>query len=102
MEQIVFFDKNNSDIGLQIRRTTEGVEIELVREFIDYYIAQFKKTNKKKNLAIFLEPRVESGFPDIVFAKFSSDIMDNWNDERKRLRTIDLKLLSQILYKQTI
>ena len=100
MEQIVFFDRNISDIGLQIRKITEGVEIELVREFIDYYIERFKKTNKKKNLAVFLEPRVESGFPDIVFAKYNSDIMENWNDRRKRLVTVDLKLLSQIIYSQ--
>lgn len=98
MEHIMFFDKNIPDIGLKFRNITEGEEIKLVREFIEFYIYRFQKVNKKKNLAVFIEPRVESGFPDIVFAKYNPNIVDNWNDKRKQLITNDLKLLSQLIY----
>lgn len=99
MEHIMCLNENIPNIGLKFRTTTEGEEIKLVREFIDFYIYKFKKVNKKKNLAIFIEPKVESGFPDIVFAKYDPNIIiENWNDKRKQLVTNDLKLLSQLLY----
>ena len=98
MKSCMFFDKNIPNIGLKFRTITEGEEIELVREFIDFYIYKFQKVNKRKNLAIFIEPKVESGFPDIVFAKYDPNIIENWNEKRKQLVTNDLKLLSQLLY----
>lgn len=98
MEQVMFLDKDIPDIGLKFRTVTEGEEYELVKEFIDFYIVTFKKTNKKSNLAVFVEPRVETGFPDIVFAKYNPSIRDNWNDKRKHLVTNDLKILSQLIY----
>lgn len=98
MQNIMFFDKNIPDIGLKLRTAIDGEETELVREFIDFYIYKFQKANKRKNLAVFIEPKVESGFPDIVFAKYDPNIIGNWNDKRKQLVTNDLKLLSQLLY----
>lgn len=94
----MFLDKNSPDIGLQFRTSTEGEEMDLVREFIDYYIVKFEKTNKKKHLAVFIEPCIESGYPDIVFAKYRPDILEHWNDARMRLTTNDLKVLSQLIY----
>ena len=44
----MFFDKNIPDIGLKFRNVTEGEEIELVRDFIEFYIYRFQKVNKKK------------------------------------------------------
>ena len=47
-------------------------------------------------LAVFVEPRIESGFPDVVFASYLPSIIDNWSDKREALDLYDLKLLSYL------
>ena len=96
MERITIFDHNRRKIGLYTRTPTEGEELELVREFISYYCDNFLRYNKKNNLAVFIEPKVASGFPDIVFASYSPKIMENWSCERERLTLNDLKILSYL------
>ena len=91
------FDHNIKDIGLYTRPSTQGDELDLVEDFIEYYIHNFLKSNKTNNLAIFVEPKVASGFPDIVFASYSPKILENWSEQRENLETNDLKVLSQLL-----
>lgn len=91
------FDHNIENIGLFTRPTTQGEELELVEEFIDYYIHAFLKNNKVNNLAVFVEPKVASGFPDIVFASYSPKILDNWSEEREKLTVNDLKVMSHLI-----
>ena len=79
------FDHNIKDIGLYTRPSTQGEELDLVEDFIEYYIYNFLKTNKTSNLAVFVEPKVASGFPDIVFAAYSPKILENWSEERENL-----------------
>ena len=55
------FDHNIKDIGLYTRPSTQGDELDLVEDFIEYYIHNFLKSNKTNNLAIFVEPKVASG-----------------------------------------
>lgn len=97
MERIQFFSQDMSDIGLFTRTVTPGEEIELVKEFIGYYCNKFIKDNKINNLAVFVEPRIASGFPDIVFAAYSPNILDNWSKERELLDKNDLKVLSHLI-----
>ncbi|PWM25682.1 MAG: hypothetical protein DBX40_04595 [Clostridiales bacterium] len=101
MDRIIMFDKNQANIGLSTRSTTPGTEYEMVSQFIEYYCDRFLRYNKSKNLAVFVEPRIVSGFPDIVFASFSPSITDNWTNERNQLDTQDLKVLSHMLYSHT-
>ena len=98
MERIMLLDKDMPNIGLTFRITTKGDECELVREFVEFYIDMFKRMNRKSNLAVFIEPRVETGFPDIVFAKYNPSMIESWNDKRRCLVTNDLKILSQLIY----
>ena len=97
MERIEIFEKNVPNIGLFTRTATQGEEIELVKEFIEFYCDRFLKNNKVNNLAVFVEPRVSSGFPDIVFATYSPDILENWSKEREKLDIYDLKVLSHFI-----
>jgi len=96
MSQIMIFDHSKPDIGLYSRTTTRGEEYALVEKFIEYYCHTFTRNNKKTRLAVFVEPRIESGFPDIVFASYLPSIICNWSDERERLDIYDLKLLSYL------
>jgi hypothetical protein len=100
MERIAIFNQNIPSMGLYTRTTTQGEEYELVKQFIDYYCNRFLHDNKSYNLAVFVEPRVPSGFPDVVFASYAPTIMDNWSTERIRLDTFDLKVLSHLILTQ--
>lgn len=98
MNQVILLKDSNSRIGLYTRNTTIGAEYTMVEQFIDYYCSKFIRDNKKHNLAVFVEPRIDSGFPDVVFAVYRPSIMDNWSNEREKLDVSDLKLLSFLCY----
>lgn len=96
MSQVMIIKNSRPDIGLYVRPTTSGDEYALVEQFIDYYCHTFTRRNKKTQLAVFVEPRIDSGFPDIVFASYLPSIIDNWSDKREGLDMYDLKLLSYL------
>jgi len=96
MSQVMIFNRSRSDIGLHTRAATAGSEYALVEQFIDYYCHIFTRNNKKTQLAVFVEPRIESGFPDVVFASYLPSITDNWSNKREALDVYDLKLLSYL------
>lgn len=97
MSQVHTYKKNQPNLGLFFRKSTDGKELDLVEEFVEEYTKKFIRYNKKNNLAVFIEPRLESGFPDIVFAKYNSDFLCNWNKNRSKVTTIDLKILSLLI-----
>lgn len=97
MERITVFNRDMPGIRLHTRTATHGEEFDLVEEFIRYYCAKFLRDNKVYNLAIFIEPHIVSGFPDIVFASYTPTILDNWSNSRKKLDTGELKILSYLL-----
>ncbi|MCI7043842.1 MAG: hypothetical protein MR993_02515 [Spirochaetes bacterium] len=92
MHRIHLFSKNIPEIDLYFRKSSYGPEIKLVRNFVDYYADEFLSKNKRDSLAIFIEPRITSGFPDIVFACYNPNIFQKWNKYREELNTSDLKL----------
>lgn len=91
------FTEDNQNIGLHTRKKTQGAELELVNEFVGYYCTHFSKTIKSRNLAVFFEPRIVSGFPDIVFAEYSPSIVDYWSKARMNLDIFDLKVLLYLM-----
>lgn len=98
MNRITYFTEDNERIGLYTRNATQGAEYELVLSFVDYYCNKFLRDNKVNNLAIFMEPRVVSGFPDVVFASYHPSILDRWTKERTELGVDDLKVLAHLLH----
>jgi hypothetical protein len=96
MSQVMIIKNSRPDIGLYTRPATLGSEYELVEQFIEYYCNTFICNNKKNRLAVFVEPRIDSGFPDVVFASYLPSITDNWSQQREALDVFDLKLLSYL------
>jgi hypothetical protein len=94
MAKFTIFKNSVPNIGLYTRQAIPGEELTLVEQFIEYYCHKFKSYNHKTRLAVFIEPRIESGFPDVVFASYLPSITDNWSDKREELGVHDLKLLS--------
>lgn len=97
MDRITVFSGNIPQIGLFSRTVTQGEEYSMVLEFIDYYCCKFLRDNRKNNLAVFIEPRIVSGFPDVVFASYLPSIVDTWTDQRRHVDVNDLKILSCLL-----
>ena len=97
MERITILNNNIPEIGLSTRNTTQGEESQMVQEFIEFYCHKFLRDNKKSNLAVFVEPRISSGFPDVVFAPYLPSISDNWSEQRKKIDINDLKILSYLI-----
>lgn len=93
MDKVVIID-NAVDINIKFRTKTEGPELNLVYNFIDNISSSFK--HKTNNLAIFIEPLVDTTYPDIVFVEYSPKYIDKWNDSRNKLEKNDIKLLSII------
>ena len=109
MSAILLVDNKSVDIGLKSRVSTIGPEIDMVHEFIYTTTESFK--HKKNKLAVFIEPMVDRAYPDIVFAEYNPIILDNWEDARKNIEVIDMKILenlralrgcnSEILFRRT-
>ena len=102
VQKISILEKNDNSIGLKTRRQTQGKELELVKKFIEYYANKFESKRTNTKLAIFCEPYIESGFPDIVFAEYIEEVYSNWNDKREKLKTNDLKVLQHIITNKKI
>lgn len=91
MGQIIEFKESNSSIGLLTRKTIEGPEKELIDNFIPYAIEEFSLKNCE--LAVFCEPCLETGFPDLVFVNYRLSAYEKWNEKRSNLNLSALKLL---------
>lgn len=91
MKGFIEFCASNLEIGLLTRNSRKGPEQVLVRNFVDSITNSFK--NKNTELAIFYEPQLDTGFPDIVFVEYLPHIFDKWNDARSSILPIDVKVL---------
>lgn len=101
MANVLLFNHSVPDIGYYVRTTTVGNELDMVERYVNYISSHYKKL-KQKNAAIFIEPQLESGYPDIVIAEYydkrnnifsQCDSSNDWNDGRFKLTTSDLKIL---------
>jgi hypothetical protein len=90
----MMIDVKKVDIGLKNRTTRTGPELDMVYQFIDTTTQAFKR--KKNKLAVFLEPMVDTAYPDIVFAEYDPNLLDNWNDLRNRIETTDMKIFENL------
>jgi len=91
MAPIMNFTCADRDIGLLVRSIQSGPENELITAFIEQMTPVLK--SRKRHYAIFQEPLLETGFPDIVIVSYSPHVYDNWKADRNNLTTLDLKIL---------
>jgi len=81
-------------LGYKARKTPKKQEYELVRGFVDRYISSLKPGRYK--IAIFFEPMVDSGYPDIVIIKYSTDADIVWQPHGGKLTNRHYKVLSAV------
>ena len=84
-----------ADVGVNARQITKGEEFEMVSSFLDYRKQSFKE-KPEKQLAIFLETKINNAYPDIVFAEYNPFLFEKWSNSRDKLNLFDIKLLYYI------
>lgn len=92
---MLIFDHSIPEIGYYSRTVTRGKELDMVNYYIQY-LSKFYERYKTKKAALFLEPLIESGYPDIVIVEYTDISNDIWNDFRNKLSIKDLKILYHI------
>jgi hypothetical protein len=95
-EHIIVINKSSPEIDLSVRVSGAGEEQRLVQSFLEFTLSESKKRLNGTRLLVFLEPRLITGYPDIVIAVYNPKILDSWSTHKKRLRATDLKVLSVI------
>lgn len=72
------------------RTATPGPELDIVRAFLDRGISG---STRDTAISVFCEPRLETGFPDIVVVHWSQRTADTWPACRADFTTDELRLL---------
>ena len=83
---------NYSMLGINSRPITEGEEFNMVKDFIEFKKNSFKETSSRQ-LAVFLETKINNSYPDVLFVEYNPQGFENWNTNRQKLTRTDLKVL---------
>jgi len=83
------------EIGYFARTATKGPEYDMVTCYIKQLCKKYRKL-KKKHVMIFVEPQLDSGYPDIVVVEYYDHCRDLWNHHRTKISNVDLKILMHI------
>ena len=98
MAHTLVFNQSDLSISYRCRTSTNGAELDLVYN----YIRNFLKKSRRLNVAIFIEPQIESGYPDIVIAEYSKIPINKELAQRANLSNVDLKILFQVMQVNSI
>lgn len=90
------FDKSDSSISLCVRSAVTGPESDMLEEFVAQYTARLGRT--EKHYALFFEPLVPTGYPDLVIVQYNPSVYEQWESQRLSLQILDLKLLHHLYY----
>lgn len=83
------------EVNYIARTSTAGKEFDMVIQYINSLIEKYEKL-KKKRAAIFVEPQLDTGYPDIVVVEFYSIPQQQWSMMRNSLSITDIKILFYI------
>lgn len=92
MKNAKIINKSEPSIGVFSRTGIDGEEKKLVYNYIDYIVNKNKR-NKEKKMLIFVEPKISSGYPDLVIVEFKDKFLRNLLNREFSLKLNDLKLL---------
>lgn len=100
MSQVFLVNQSIPSIGYNARTTTLGEEFDMVNRFLEHLISHYSQL-KRKNALIFLEPQIETGYPDIVIAEYYSS-PSHKSEIRNKVDVCDLKILFHIQREKNI
>lgn len=88
------FRISNPEIGLVTRTPRPGPELDVMKHEVPALIGFFARRGLE--IAVFWEPKVDVGFPDLVLAVFSPSVFVGWSETRSTLTTTDLKIVHEL------
>lgn len=91
-ENVIIISNSFPKIGYFARTATQGPEYEMVKKYVNHLVTKYSKLKKKK-AAIFIEPQLDSGYPDIVVIEYRNLPDIEWVTIRDTLNTTDFKIL---------
>lgn len=77
-------------LGVSFRRLQSGPEQELVANFIRDTTFDL---SPELGATVFREPRLDSGFPDVVIVLWNRAVARHWNHRRTTLKPVDVRLI---------
>src|ERR1700720_4292492 len=80
--------------GILFRKGRSGPEQDLVDWFLELKTVKLRKGER---LTIFREPRLPSGFPDLVAVVWKESVMADWRTERRFITTSDFGLMHHLV-----
>ena len=96
MAQILEFKQTDRHIGLSVRTPIKGPESLLVNNFAEQYIDKLQK--QKRHYALFYEPLLPTGYPDLVVVAYNPHKYESWNEQREKLTVLDFKVLHHLYF----
>lgn len=75
------------------RQPTSGPELDIVNVYCEEHLANL---GVDESLSIFIEPKLDSGFPDIVAVFWNEEVSLNWPQARKLLTSSDLAIVHHV------
>lgn len=98
--EVTIFNNTIQKIKFFSRSKTQGEELDMVERYVQHVIKTNRRT--KTNLAIFFEPQLEFGYPDLVLVEYKDCECMRWNSVRENLDITDLKILYEIDRMKTV
>lgn len=94
MGSVILFPYTDARIGYISRmKNSSGPEANIVFNYLR--VIKTKYESQKGDYAFFIEPFLDTGFPDIVVVKYKREkYISFWNSNRNKLQNIDLKILN--------
>lgn len=96
MAPILEFKKSDPEIGISIRTQIEGPESDLLNKFVEKHVNQLRAL--KRHYALFYEPLLPTGYPDLVVVTYNPHKYELWTTERTELDITDLKVLHHLYF----
>lgn len=88
-----FTSQNGYSASTIFRQPTTGPELDIVKAYCEEHLGNL---DTPENLSIFMEPKLDSGFPDIVAVLWSNDVAKHWPQKRQLLTNTDLELVHHV------
>jgi hypothetical protein len=82
------------DVGIALRRDRQGSESDLVRCFVADLSWEIPEGS---HLTVFHEPKLESGFPDIVLVIWDTSKTALWPDQRLAVTPADIRIVHHLV-----
>lgn len=89
------------EIGYYARTATKGAEYDMVAKYIKQLCKKYSSL-KKKHVMIFVEPQIDSCYPDLVVVEYYEPSVSLWNHYRTKLSSVDLKILMYIQMRNSV